>query len=292
MRSTATVSTTWGTMAVAATLLVSAPAAGQPDDDATQDQCVAAHLDNQKLRQQGELQDARQQLVFCAQDACPPPIRTECVGWLGELDAQMPTVVIGAKDKAGKDTSAVRVSVDGKLVAEQLDGRPMSIDPGPHEVTCIHDRKTRVEKVVIAQGKKNRPITCSFEEQVAAPVVEAEGAPVGQLVAGIVIGVVGLGGVATFAALGTIGKSEAADLDVACREGMQTPDCTTKNIDSTEAKLLAADIALVAGVALTAVSLGLVIHWVLSEPDDEESALRWDVHPTPGGAFGNLSVSF
>ena len=203
----------------------------------------------------------------------------------------MPTVVIVAKDKAGKDTSKVRVTIDGELVAEQLDGRPLTIDPGAHQVQCEHMGQTRVEDVVITQGKKDRAITCSFEEKVIEDAPVEEGAPTGQLVAGVVIGVLALGGIGAFAALGTIGKSEASDLEIEC--AAETERCSEENISATENKLLAADISLIAGAALGAVSLGLIIHYIVSQPDEDDAdAVRVDVGPMVGGAFGQITVSF
>lgn len=290
----------WGAgwfLAVLAMLRLSEPALAQgPTTAVTTEQCVAAHLSNQKLRNQGELTAAKSDLVVCVQDGCPPPIRAECAAWLTELEAQMPSVVVAAVDAQGKDTADVAVSIDGVTIAERLDGRPLSIDPGNHQIACQHRGESRVEDVVIVQGEKSRAIRCSFAVE-ALPVATPaeEGPPTAQLVAGIVIGVLGVGGIATFAALGSIGKSEASDLDTSCGKNAPAPltqTCTAAQIDPVQKKLIAADVSLGIGAGLLAVSLGLVIHYWVTLPEDEAAAFRVDLGPTVGGAAGHVTISF
>lgn len=282
----------------AVVLLTSGGAAAQPGAPAvTTEQCVAAHLENQKMRNQGQLAAAKADLLVCVQEGCPPPIRTECAGWLTELDAQMPSVVVAAVDAAGKDTAEVIVSIDGVKVAERLDGRPLAIDPGNHQITCEHRGESRTENVVVVQGEKSRAIRCSFAVDVgpASPPPAEEGPATAQLVAGVVIGVLGLGGIASFAVLGSIGTSEASDLDGSCGANAPPPlsqTCTDEQIDPVHKKLVAADVSLGIGAGLMAVSLGLIVHYLVTLPEEEGVAVRVDLGPTIGGAAGQLTVSF
>src|SRR5262245_12861574 len=123
-----------GLFALAPSPALAAPQpAPQPEPAGETDQCVASHLQNQKLRKQGKLSDAKKELLVCVQEGCPPPVRAECEGWLEEVESQMPTIVVSALDAAGKDTVEVSVSIDGRRVSDRLDGRPVPLDPGPHK---------------------------------------------------------------------------------------------------------------------------------------------------------------
>ena len=42
------------------------------------------------------------------------------------------SVVPAAKDKKGRDIVDVKVSIDGKVVTETLDGKALPVDPGVH----------------------------------------------------------------------------------------------------------------------------------------------------------------
>jgi hypothetical protein len=46
-----------------------------------------------------------------------------------EINAAIPTVIFEAKDGAGGDLSAVRVTMDGEVLAERLEGTALSINP-------------------------------------------------------------------------------------------------------------------------------------------------------------------
>jgi hypothetical protein len=73
------------------------------------------------------------------------------------VNAAIPTVVFEAKDASGNDLVPVDVKMDGKLIAERLDGTALSIDPGEHAFTFASAGKTSVQKhFVIHEGEKNR----------------------------------------------------------------------------------------------------------------------------------------
>ncbi len=263
------------------------------------EECIASHLAAQKLKKDGQLSSAKAALLSCVQDGCPAPIRAECVEWIGEIDEAMPSILVTGVDAMGQDTANVRVLIDGKPVAESLDGRPLLVDPGPHKVTCEHGVAAQVQDVVIVQGQKNRPIRCSFaatpDPEPEVPTPAEEGAPLAQLIAGSVIGVLGLGALATFAALGTIGKNEADELDVTCGRAAPPPNtqtCTDEQIDPVRTKLIAADVSLGVGIGLVGVSLGLIIHYLVTAPDDGETAIRLELGPSLGGGAGQLTVPF
>ena len=45
-----------------------------------------------------------------------------------------PTIIIDAKDEVGHDVGDVTVLVDDAMVAAEIDGKAIPLDPGPHTV--------------------------------------------------------------------------------------------------------------------------------------------------------------
>ena len=123
-------------------------------DDAA---CIAASEQALTLRTQGKLHDALKQLAVCSDQACPDEVKTECTRRIDAVDAAMPTLVLVAKDGAGNDLSAVKVTMDGVSLMESLDGRPLSLDPGEHAFRFETAGQPPVEKkLVLREGDKER----------------------------------------------------------------------------------------------------------------------------------------
>ena len=92
--------------------------------------CVSAADEGQVLRDEGKLRSAREAFTRCARQSCPKLVSADCSQWLIDLERRAPTVVVSAKDRNGKVLTHVRVTVDGELLSEQLDGKPLLVDPG------------------------------------------------------------------------------------------------------------------------------------------------------------------
>jgi hypothetical protein len=132
--------------------------------------CDAAYRQTQISRRAGKLLDARKQALACGASACPEADKTDCVKWLAELDANLPTVVFAVQDTAGADTLKVRVSVDGTALGETLDGKAVALDPGSHKLRFEIAGADAIEQnIVILEGQKNRRIEISFKKQEALP---------------------------------------------------------------------------------------------------------------------------
>jgi hypothetical protein len=102
--------------------------------------------------------------------SCPSDIRKECVRRVQELSQQIPTIIFGAKDAAGADLSAVRVTMDGEVLAERLEGTALSIDPGEHTFTFeTAGRPTVTKTLVIQQAQKDRREVVTFATTTSAP---------------------------------------------------------------------------------------------------------------------------
>src|SRR5690348_16629513 len=112
-------------LAVAA-LLVAAPAHAQQSAKT----CATAFEESSVLMKTGKLRAARDALVLCSSEQCPPAMRPLCDDDLRAIGPRIPTIVLGAKDRRGMDLTNVRVALDGAPLANMLDGRAIEVDPG------------------------------------------------------------------------------------------------------------------------------------------------------------------
>src|SRR5262245_7790898 len=76
--------------------------------------CLAAAAQGQTLRDAHKLVEAREQFRTCAREQCPRVVQKDCVAWLSDVEKNLPSVVLTAKDEAGADIVEGKVSVDGK----------------------------------------------------------------------------------------------------------------------------------------------------------------------------------
>ena len=148
----------------ASSVLLGRPAGAQSKDaTALKVACVQASDKAQQLRVAGKLVSARDTLRTCVQDACPSVVREACSQWLGEVNASLPSIVIGAKDGDGKDLLDLKVSIDGQLVTEPLGGRALQIDPGRHKMRYEKADGTVLEEdILVGEGAKNRAVSVQF----------------------------------------------------------------------------------------------------------------------------------
>jgi hypothetical protein len=155
---------------VAATLLGSALPAWCADP--TVPECITASESAISLRKQHKLRDMRTQLLVCAAATCPAEVRTECVRKIGEVNAALPSIVFEAKDPTGNDLSAVKVTMDGQVMAAKLDGTSLALDPGEHAFTFETPGQPAVQKsFVIREAEKERHEKIQF----GTPIVPSGG---------------------------------------------------------------------------------------------------------------------
>ena len=128
--------------------------------------CLAAADSGQSLRDDGQYLIARDQFVTCARDVCPKVVHDQCVAWLHQLDETTPTVVFSAKDDRGNEVTTARVISDGKLITSTLDGKPVQLDPGAHDVRFERDPSgATTVHVVLKPGEKNHEVAATFPAQ-------------------------------------------------------------------------------------------------------------------------------
>jgi hypothetical protein len=244
-------------------------------------------------------------LVICAQDFCPGFVQTDCAQWLTEVQRELPTYVVVAKDKAGEDTTHVSVTVDEQEIAKELDGKAVAIDPGPHKFHFELEGADPVDQqIVIRQGQKDRVIAVSFapagsdapgESPYAAPAnAKGDTGPTARTGPGplrpyaYIAGGVGAAGLLGFAIVGGIGKGEESDL----RDKHCAPNCSRSDTDAIKTKYIVADVLL--GVGIAGLGAGVALFF-LSQPKQEEPAqtgLHFDVKGAPGAAFATVDGRF
>lgn len=185
--------------------------------------CLMAAEGSLKLRAEHKLRLTRTQLAVCSSPSCPAEVRQECMHRIDEVNAASPSIVLAVKDRAGHDLSAVRVSVDGQLATEHIDGSAMPIDPGPHEFTFeAPGAPTLTDTVILHEGEKERRETVTLAIG-PAPAPSAAAATPGttegdttpkpgssgktQRVAGIVVGAVGIAGLGLGGIFGVLASS-------------------------------------------------------------------------------------
>lgn len=125
--------------------------------DVTKAQCAQADVAAQDLRREGRMSAARESLRKCADLSCPGIVRDDCTRRLDELDKAQPTIVFEAKDNAGKDLTAVKVTMDGKPLADSLTGSALPVDPGAHSFTFeVVGQAPITQQFVLNEGEKWR----------------------------------------------------------------------------------------------------------------------------------------
>lgn len=131
--------------------------------DPTTADCLAANDKSITLRNQHQLRAARSELLVCAASNCPPDIRNECSRRVSEVNAAIPTMAFEAKDASGNDLSAVKVTMDGAMLTERLEGSALSIDPGEHVFVFETTGQPAVTKrFIILEGAKDRRERITF----------------------------------------------------------------------------------------------------------------------------------
>jgi hypothetical protein len=145
------------------------------DDKAT---CTAAYTAGQEQRNASQFTLARETLAICARPTCKDWMVAECVRWLEDVDRRQPTVTLAAEGARGELVDIVKVDLDGKPFAKELDGRAVALDPGKHTLTFVaRDGSTVSVSKMIAEGQKVVAIKATFEIKPAPPAPPAPAPP-------------------------------------------------------------------------------------------------------------------
>ncbi|MBL8741541.1 MAG: hypothetical protein JNK04_10620 [Myxococcales bacterium] len=244
----------------------------------------------------GHLKAAVEKATSCAQDKCPAYVRGDCLRFVDEYKAQTPSIIVVARDKNGCDTTDAQVSVDGKLLLEKVDGRAIELDPGEHVVSVVAPGVPPEEQRIVAtQSQKDRQLSFGDARAPACkkgvvdrppppPPVKSERSPM--TMAGLVLGGLGLGALATSAGFGIAGFVQRGELE-------DCKPCSERRIDDVRRTFIIGDVLLANGVALLGTSIALLVVGG-KQPDEPapRSALQLGARASLGGGAIELSTTF
>ncbi len=262
-------------LAVAACALAARDAAAQapapgPPPAKTPAECVAATERGQAKRDEGQLVASRAEFVACSGDACPAVVRRECVRWLAEVDARIPSLVVSVADSNGKDVLAPEVSLDGVRLPTAGVGRAFTLDPGPHVLRATGKEVEPVEEtIVVRERERERIVKLVLRSHEPSParagsrpitVPRARTVPaLSWVLSGVAL--VGGGGFAYFWARG-MGK--VSDLRDTC-----SPYCSSEQTDDARSPLT---IARISGIVGIAAAIGAVTVYFLQPTTTQAAA--------------------
>ena len=241
----------------------------------TRQACVAAYEETQTLMRRSRLNQARASLQTCLDEACPAMLRSDCAGWLKEVEARTASVVVEVVVD-GVAVREARLSIDGQLKEKALDGRAMEVDPGSHTFRAeLAGGKEVTLEAVVREGEKLKLVRLEFAGPKPAPSVPPVGRPLvpppaqtetrrpvpWAVYAGVGVGALGLAGFGFFAASGSSDKS---DLEP-CR-----PECSASRISDVRTQFIVADVLL--GVSVLA--LGAAAYFYFTRPMVSSSRAR------------------
>jgi hypothetical protein len=265
------------------------------------DVCVDASVQGQRARVAGQLTKALERFAVCAREVCPQVVRQDCAGWQDEVGKSLPTVSVGFRDPEGHDILDVKISVDGKVVTEHLDGKSFPVDPGTHVFRANDGVHPPVEeRVLVKEGEKARAINLRLPSTATSgtsstPTAEPKVADEsGGGRSAIPFVLMGVGAVGAGVGLGLHFAGKGAFPDNCSEESRicQSIPEDPNSVSSTEKAQSAVNLRN-AGTVVTfgslAVALGGLVWFFLDSPSPKKTAL---VRPTPvvGQGFFGVSV--
>jgi hypothetical protein len=171
------------------------------------------------------------------------------------------------------------VSLDGKLLTERLDGKPISLDPGEHDLEVEDENGKQIKQhLLVRVGEQNRIVKLKFVEKADAPEPPVVHQTSVSPWAWVMYGVGGLG-LGSFALFAITGRQDVQTLRETC-----APHCEQGAIDRARTKLIVGDVSLVVGLAAVGVGTWLVFH------PTKESNVSFQVAPHAVG--GRWQVQF
>jgi hypothetical protein len=134
-------------------------------------ECLAASHASIKAGDEQRRRAERAELLVCARSTCPAAIRQECSRRIDEVNALIPTIVFDVRTAGGQVLSAVKVTMDGEVIAQQLDGGALSVEAGEH--TFVFETAGRPPlkvQLAIRESEKARREFIQFDTSPIRPV--------------------------------------------------------------------------------------------------------------------------
>ncbi|WP_437675830.1 hypothetical protein [Sorangium sp. So ce131] len=255
--------------------------------------CFTASEEGQRLRDEGRLREARARFITCGGAACPDLVQSDCAGWLSDVEARVPTLILSAQDEQGHDVAEVRVTIDGAPLAARLDGKAVEVDPGERVLRFERAGNAHVAlRLVVREGEKLRRVSVRLVRAgapggaAAAPREDRAAPPAGVPLLPITLGGVAAVAGGAYAAFGLSARADADRLRATC-----APRCDEADVDAVRTKILAANVAFGVGVAaLGGAAAALLLR--RAEPAAPAAAAAVHVVPLPGGAAAAVGARF
>lgn len=256
-----------------------------------QTRCLEAHEQAQVDRLDGKLRAAAAGLRLCADVVCPAVIRDDCVRWTEAVSSELPTVIFAAQSEDG-DESEVRVLANGELVAPQLDGKPVALDPGAYRLRFEHPAAAPIEvPVVLRAGEHDRVVTVTFvlrpePEPVAAPPAAPTetpppppdfGAPRPATWPTYLLGSLAVVGTTSAIVFGVSARKDRDDAARSC-----APVCDDDTVDAIRRRAVVADVSTVVAVGSAATAALL---FVVGPTHRRDRRTAWGVAVAPDGGY-------
>ena len=216
-------------------------------------------------------------------------VREDCAQRLDEVDKAMPSLVLEARDAAGNDLGAVRVTLDGAPLTVKLDGTAIAVDPGEHRLTFEAVGLPKVEKsLIVREGDKGRHERIVLGVAQASPTQASQPAPTqashGVPMLAIVAGGVGVAGLAVGVATAIAATSKHTTLQGECSASL-CPPSTQGDLDSFHSLRTGSAIGYVVG------GLGIVggaALWVFAPSRPSDTSVGLWVGPGSAGVTGTF----
>jgi hypothetical protein len=257
--------------------------------------CVTAYEETQIAMRRSRLRHAREALQTCLNEACPAVLRSDCAGWLKEVEARTPSVVVESTS-GGSHVTDARLFVDGELHPSGIDGKAMELEPGTHsfrveasgaapvtvEAIIREGEKLKVVRVEIPTTTPSRPQDPTNPDTPGVPGEEMQRPVPWTVYAAAGVGVAAMAGFSIFAISGSSMKS---DLDP-CK-----PDCTEAQLSDVRTQFIVADVFL----GVTALAIGAAAYLFLTRPTVSSTTAMSAWSPASRGspfAVGGGRLSF
>jgi hypothetical protein len=240
--------------------------------------CVNHHTEAQELRMAGKLLESRVALRQCAAEQCPALLQRDCVGWIDQLEAQIPSLTFRVTVD-GQSRTEGQLYVDDRLRPELASGKAIELDPGKHRVRFVLEGVSPYEEEVISsEGERYRMLEVALFSMATPTRAETQRAETHRPVP---LGTYVLGGVAVAAAVsggiwGAASLSLRHELEDTC-----APACPERRVDELRQRALITDLSW--GVSALAL-VGATTLFVFRPELTVEADVTW----VPGGGMGHL----
>jgi hypothetical protein len=255
----------------------SKPGDAQPQVSPVVEACVDHHTNAQELRMAGKLLESREALRECAAEACPALLQRDCVGWLEQVDKQIPSITFRVTVD-GQSSSDVRVFVDGSRAHQPESGRAVELNPGRHELRVEQPGVAAFEEqIVLSEGERYRLVEVSMTSPPRPPPKPEVHRPVPVMT--YVLGSLAIAGAVSGGIWGASSMSLRKDLEDTC-----SPSCPDRRVDELRQRALFTDISF--GVSALSL-LGATALFVFRPEVPVEVDVAW---LPDGGGLGSVRV--